>query len=269
MTTLFAWVTPAFSSGSPVDHTWITDYDNRAHPYPDIAAVKAAGASNWYCWGSFHPTGGAPGHADGFLASANGDMAIANCLVLTNADSRDVAAARGTIFTYGVEGVCHQLANQVLYSTAGGGKPLTVKSARGYSVSTFLYGTYGLQSAAWLAKLQSCAGVDRMTTRPMSAEAEMDHLPDDFEVHAAEVLSGQPEVLARLLALRSEVNAFVARETPGVLPPDAALLNARNQHLLDQAAVLLGPELFTAVFGLEPGEPVDVVDPTVLDRSGE
>lgn len=269
MTTLFAWVTPAFSSGSPVDHTWVTDYDNRAHPYPDISAVKAAGASNWYCWGSFHGTGGTPGHADGFLASATGDMAISKCLVRTNADSRKVAAARGTIFAYGVDGVCHQLANQVLYSTAGGGKPLTVTGARGYAVSTFLYGTYGLQSAAWLAKLQSCTGVDRLTLQPMNAESGMDPLPDDFEAHAAEVLSDRPKLLARLLALRSEVNAFVARETPGVIPPDAALLNARNQHLLAQAAALLGPELFTEVFGLEPGEPIDVVDPTVREQTGE
>jgi hypothetical protein len=269
MSTLFAWVTPAFSSGSPVDHTWITDYDNRSHPYPDIAAVKQAGASNWYCWGSFHPTGGAPGHPDGFLASANGDKQIANCLVMTNADSRNVAAARGTIFTYGVDGVCHQLANQVLYSTAGGGTPLTVKGARGYSVSTFLYGTYGLQDAAWLAKLQTCAGVDRMIIRPINPEAEMNHLPDDFEDHARQVLSDRPELLARLLALRTEVNAFAAQKTPGFFPPDAALLNARNQHLLEQAAVLLGADLFREVFGLEPGERIDLVDPTIVEQSSD
>ena len=57
-TLLYAWTVPAFSSGSPVDHTWITTYDNRVNPYPNDAAVVAAQQNYWYCWGSFHPTGG-------------------------------------------------------------------------------------------------------------------------------------------------------------------------------------------------------------------
>ena len=53
------------------------------------------------------------------------------------------------------------------------------------------------------------------------------------------------------------------RKCPGFYPPDAAFLNARNQHLLDQAAALLGPEDFRNVFGIEPGERIDLVDPTI------
>ena len=63
---------------------------------------------------------------------------------------------RGTVFSYGVDGVCHQLANQVLYATGSGGAPLTMARARGYMASTFIYGTYGLQHAAWANKLASC-----------------------------------------------------------------------------------------------------------------
>ena len=64
---------------------------------------------------------------------------LAKCLVAPNANSQTVAAARGTIFTYGIDGVCHQLANQVLYATGiGAVAPLTVRNARGYIASTFL-----------------------------------------------------------------------------------------------------------------------------------
>jgi hypothetical protein len=34
-TMLYAWAVPAFISESPVDHTWVTTYDNRVHSYPD------------------------------------------------------------------------------------------------------------------------------------------------------------------------------------------------------------------------------------------
>lgn len=47
MVLLYAWTVPAFTSGSPVDHTWVTTYDNRVTPYPNDAAVAAAHQSYW------------------------------------------------------------------------------------------------------------------------------------------------------------------------------------------------------------------------------
>jgi hypothetical protein len=56
------------------------------------------------------------------------------------------SAEGGTTFTYGVDGVCHQLANQALYATSiGGAAPLTVARASGYWVSTAIYGSHGLR----------------------------------------------------------------------------------------------------------------------------
>src|SRR5437879_4160032 len=128
MVLLYAWTVPAFTSGSPVDHTWVTTYDNRVNVYPNDAAVIAAQQFYWYCWGAFHPNGGTPSIPDGFIGSQTGDLALAQCLVQVNADSRTVPAARGTIFIYGVDGVCHQLANQVLYATGTSTVPqLTVR----------------------------------------------------------------------------------------------------------------------------------------------
>lgn len=270
MSTFFAWVVPAYSSGSPVDHTWVTSYDSRQHVYPDIAAVKGAKEAYWYCWGVFHPKGNIPGNTTGFIGSKDGDRTVADCLVLPNAESGSNSAARGTIFTYGIDGVCHQLANQVLYATAAAGAPpLTVKAARGYWLSTFLYGTYGLQYAAWQAKLHTCAGVKPMTGPPTGAEDRMAQLPDDFEAHAREVLADKPELVAKLLSLRADVTSYAAQRMPGFFPPDADFLNARNQHLIAQAAALLDADDFRKIFGIDPGERIDIVDPTIMEQSNE
>jgi hypothetical protein len=73
---LYAWAVPVIVPGSPWDHTWVASYDNRAHPYPDIAAVKRAKQDYWYCWGGFHAQGGTPNLPDGSLGSQNGDVKL-------------------------------------------------------------------------------------------------------------------------------------------------------------------------------------------------
>lgn len=279
-TTLYAWATPAFVSGSPVDHTWITTYDNQQFNYPNVAAVVAAGKDYWYCWGSYHAKGGTPGNPIGALGNQAGNLALARCLVLSNADSRSVQAARGTIYVYGVDGVCHQLANQVLYATNG--TPLTVSRARGYGASSFLYGTYGLQHTAWAAKIASCLAATA-ATQPGGAAAggggaaggtrgalKVADLRDDFEEHAREVLGREDsELLSKLLALRAEVNAYLGQKIPGVEPPSAETLNARNQHLLGEAARLLGAQRFEQVFGFPAGEEINLVDPSIARGAPE
>jgi hypothetical protein len=266
MVKLYAWVVPAFSSGSPVDHTWVTTYDNRQIVYPNDSQVTQAGESYWYCWGGFCPSGGTPNNQTGYLGEQSGDLSVAQCLVKPNADSRTDAAARGTIFTYGVDGVCHQLANQILYATAiGSTSPLTVRNARGYIASTFIYHTYGLQHAAWANKIASCGAPSSPLVAAKGAMA-MPGLPDDFEKRAREVLGDEnPKLLADLLTLRSETTRFAAQKWPGFTPPNAATLNARNQYLLEQAARLLDREKFIAIFGFEPGQKIDLVDPNIQE----
>lgn len=266
-TTLFAWAVPAFTASAPVDHTWVTTYDARVTPYPSIEEVAAAGEFYWYCWGSFHASGGTPNNPTGFLGQQSGNLVLARCLVDPNADSRTVPAARGTIFTYGVDGVCHQLANQVLYATGtAGAAPLTVCEARGYMASVFIYKKYGLQEEAWLNQIAKCGG-QLPGGPPMAATAPgtpMSGSPDDFEAHAREVLKhDDPKLLSDLLSLRADVQRFSAQRWPGLTAPDAETLNARNQHMLDQAAKLLGPQRFEAIFGFAPDQKIDLVDPSI------
>lgn len=272
--TFYAWVNPAFWSHAPVDHTWVTSYDSRATSYSNIGDVIAAGQINWYCWGDFHLDGNPPDP----IAVQSGSGTLAQCLVEGNAASNGNPAAQGTIFSYGVDGVCHQLANQVLYATGSASQaPATVKNARGYGASSFLYGTYGLQQAAWLAKLQGClahttpvSGLPMKLGETILGEPPMPDLRDDFADRASDVLKDDPDRLNALLSLRGSAQTYLATRIPGFTAPTAELLNARNQHLLDQAALLLEPEQFRQLFGVEPGERVDLVDPTMAGepRSG-
>lgn len=252
---LYAWRTPAYWSSSPVDHTWVTTYDNQTDAYPNIGAVTGAGEDYFYCWGSFHVTG----NPRKVVRSAEGDRAMAECLVKPNVPSDDDRSARGTIYTYGVDGVCHQLANQVLFATgATGNRPITVRGVRGYRISTFLYGTYGTEGSDWRAKKEACgagAGIEKQGIP----------LVDEFEEGAAEVLADEPEKLAQLMALRegAQQELAVMKAAPGAL--DAQAINRRNQQMLDAAAELLGPEKYRELFDVEPGERVDLVDPAMIE----
>jgi nucleoid DNA-binding protein len=172
--------------------------------------------------------------------------------------------ARGTIFTYGRHGVCHQLANQVLYATGiGRASPLTVTKCRGYLASVYWYGTYGVPDGVWRQKRDSCRARQSRAPR-FSGGIEMAHVPDEFESRAREVLGPRdPQLLSALLALRAETQRMVVQQWPGSGIPDAATLNARNQRLLDRAARLLGSKYFEEIFGFPSSQRVNLIDPRV------
>ena len=89
-TQLYAWAVPAFIDESPVDHAWVTSYDNRTQNFADIAAVIAANQDYWFCWGDYHAKGGTPSSPSGFLGSQSGDLNVARCLVQPNADCSSI-----------------------------------------------------------------------------------------------------------------------------------------------------------------------------------
>ena len=265
MATLHAWATDAWFNGNLVDHTWVTTYDNRTTPYPDIPDVQNHGEHYWFSWGDFHEVG--EGHADGSgaLGSAAADIGMAICIALPDVETRTDPRAQGTIHRYGIDGVCHQLSNQVLAATTGfvgGGTPLTVSKARGYWLSTFMYGTYGVDQAAWRAKLASCQTIGTTMPIPPSHDDEA----DEFQQHARRVLGDDEKTLRALLDLRR--TALHAGTAAGVETPGTAEdINARNQRFFDQAAQLLGRERYVALFGVEPEQRVGLVDPKMLGQA--
>lgn len=261
VTELFAWAVPAWFEAL-IDHTWVTTYDNRKTPYPDVSEVADAGQFYWYCWGSFDKKGGSPGIPKGFLGKQSGNLGLAKCLVQANVTCQESAAARGTIFIYGVNGVCHQLANQALYATGTGRKkPLTVSKSRGYWLSLHVYGTYGWDTVSWGNKLASCGAIDATTV-----VAGPTPMTDEFEERARKMFGrDDPKLLANFLALRAEISHSVSQKWPGSTPPSAEALNARNRALFEQAAILLGRERFKRFFGFEPDQKIDLVDPRMLE----
>lgn len=276
MTTLYAWATPAFSKDSPVDHTFVTDYDNRVHNYPSISKVEQAQANYWYCWGVFHAQGESSQQPKGYLGSASGDFSLAQCLCLPNKMSNSIDPharpnACGTIYHYGLDGVCHQLANQVLWATGSATTaPLTVALARGYRASSFIYGTYGILHHDWKANISRCTVAMPPPSSP-SAVTTMDP-NDDFAIHAQQVLATlhASDKLAPLLALRDSVREeqLAQREAvlKGAVMPSADALNARNQAYLKRAEALLTGAEFEAVFGFAPGQTIDLVDTKIARK---
>src|ERR1700686_5501451 len=102
-TMLYAWAIPAAGLRGGPDHTWVTTYDCHKNDFKLISDVVAAKQSFWFCWGEYHPKC----RARGELERGKGNVGLAECLVLANVPSKPNVPARGTIFTYGVDGVCH------------------------------------------------------------------------------------------------------------------------------------------------------------------
>ncbi|MEP6884881.1 MAG: hypothetical protein ABJC66_09040 [Gammaproteobacteria bacterium] len=275
-TTLWAWVSKL--RFLKWDHTWITTDDNRVAARPTtIGQVITAGEDYWYCWGDFHKDGITPAHPDGSIGSRLGDLALARCICQSNLDSRGNPPAQGTIFSYGIDGVCHQLANQVLWATQGtGASPLTVRLARGYGTSTFFFGSYGRQVAAWRRRLASCpaAGVGGGGSGSpfMSTSDPPDLHGDEFENTARAVLNDDSHLLRALLSLREEASLRnsqfheLADETKG-RTPTAIELNAAYNQFCARAAKLLGDKKFEQIFGVPAGVDVDIVDREFLENS--
>ena len=274
MATLWAWAKPTPYDHSPIDHTWVTDFDNRVTPYPDINAVRAASANYWYCWGSFHRVGTPPAAPDGFLGERGGDIAMAECLCSSNEKSAATKPSCGTIERYGIDGVCHQLANQVLWATGTPtSPPLTVSRARGYHTSTFFYGTYGQKHAAWAARIARCVPPDKGALPVMSISREN----DEFVAHAAAVLgvpsgpsSGSEAKLEQLLIIREAAQS--ALQSAGLEPPmdpspsHVLSLNAIHHKYLHDAARILENSEFERIFGFPKSsiDDVQLVSPEAI-----
>jgi len=264
----YVWVVP--TRPGLAEHTWVTTYDSRAKVYRDIEKVATAGHCFWYCWGNFYEGGNTGGLGKTgrkparLLGERAGDVALAQCLVAANADSESLQAARGTIFQYSRNGVCHQLANQVLYATRGvGAEPLTVNGARCYMLSAARWGTYGVPKPPWVEKIASC-GPDRSRKKQTSQVTEMPAGPDDFENKAREVLGAEdPQLLAQLLALRDKAQRDAMRDARNPRFISAQEINKKNRDLANEAAALLGSDRFEAIFGFSPSEPLDLVDPDI------
>jgi len=107
------------------------------HTYHCANKTSWWGGSNTTCWSW---TGG---ESDGTYLSGTWGYGDYD-------DSKCTSSNWGCRFIYGVDGVCHQEANRGLYTS---GK--TVSKAKGYWLSSALFGTYGSWTS-WTACKTTC-----------------------------------------------------------------------------------------------------------------
>lgn len=258
--TLYAWACPAVFTQSPVDHTWVTAFDNRTHQYDNVNEVIAAGAEYWFCWGDYHARGHSPSIPTGLLGTQDGEPSQARCVARPNASSSNEPEARGTIFLYGVHGVCHQIANQILFTTRTSGKPLTVRRARAYWLSDFFWGTYGTNSGSWRAHAGRC---DLPGAKGVAGALREGAVPDLFAQRAASLLADEPQQLSAILGLREEARAEKSAMSFVAADLSAEAINRRHWEVQQEAASNLGEARFRLLFEHEPGQYVELVDPSM------
>jgi hypothetical protein len=244
---LYAWKKPAFVNGSPVDHTWVTSYDTNNITYNNIDDVIKSHENYWHCHGDFHSTGQ-------FIGRMPYSSRYATCLVRPNDKNEN-----GTIFRYGIDGVCHQVSNQILYTNKNALQNLVVNRARGYKVSSLVYGAYGRKKDAWNVQKNNCL-VGRQTnpisllTSRLHDYIRKNNIDISFDIDALEA--------RRLLLLQTIEEEGIATRLLDETSYDRAMkLNGYINDFLRYMSELLEQDMFKNVTGIEPFMKINIINP--------
>jgi hypothetical protein len=197
----------------------------------DHTYVQCSSGKAWSCWGG--KTGGTE------FNRGTGSTKRANAIAAPN--------ERAGITCYLVNGVCHQAANRIL-RPAG----IIVSGARGYAVSSAMFGTYGKTGVRWLpcyapfdqqvgvtGDLPQCK-VTATRKRGAAAEALRKHLRS---VQQAYVKQGVANA-SRLESMQFQLQLFdrevryrlgdsVARKTQSGLRLAKEAVELRHDHLVE------------------------------------
>ena len=248
---LYAWANP-LSAAKFLDHTWVT-----TTPSVDACPPKPG---FWYCWGVCHTTGASNPSASP-LGNQEADISLANCIAKANDATSNVDTHGGITGFYGFRGVCHQVANRVLYATGSGTTaPLTVKNCKGYAVSHFLYGTYGRGlTAEFKKRITDCKGNPSYVEDDRVFEEML--LKNNFKENY------KSQMLDSLLSAQNEMHRFMDGMEERVNSRKMTIVqycNAVNNKLTEvfQKRLLrvMGNNAYTNIFGLSPNEPVVALD---------
>ena len=250
---LYAWVKPAFVTGAPVDHTWITTYDSGLTMYNSVEELTAAGEHYWFCRGDFHKLGVSDSFPGGQILQVPfhpGSL----CLVKT-----DDQTSCGTVVDYGIDGVCHQIANQVLFPAGG-----KVSGARGYKLSSAIFGTFGRRAGEWQDNCGHCNMLSTASARPARFRPLLASRARYFFEDGATV-DRQMSQLTDALHLDIDQIGFAVPTRLETAQARAEKLNRRISAFLQEvAATVQNDDFFRSAFGLEPGEEINLIDPELF-----
>jgi|SRR5579864_7170236 len=245
----------------------------------DHTYVTSSCGLKWGCWG--RDGGASPPPLD----AANGSSIVADCLSQPNSQAGIV---------YWFTGVCHQTANRILHPAK-----ITTFGCRGFDVSVFTWGTYGI--GRWPEKAR-CYGPTRTTvaatpggrgTMSMSEPESGNMLARKKRYHRAvsqahstltdenlirmkelaalvEAKLGEPlapAALASLAGIQQELrhrHAELAQAVSGgAITPDQCLtsFNEALGTAMEKSLALLGADRFRRIFGEQGYHPEGLVVP--------
>lgn len=249
---LYSFANPLPGPLKFADHTWVTDYPERPScPKPD--------ANYWYSTGDCHPD--ASDNPPRPLSSAKADIGIARCIATPNDEGFNWTATAHIV--YGIDGVCHQIANRILTATGGAGRtPITVEGANGYRISRFFYGLYGdyLRPSDW-KKLRADCKVPVMPIR--TARTDLVAMSEQAGLQSKLAILQEEQNLARRL-----IANIGDRARHKDLSPDkvATQVNMIVNDSLQRLVSKLGPEDFQRFFAWTPGKKIILVYPEIAAR---
>jgi len=229
------------------DHTWVTSYDLRVHNYHNITQVIHAQECYWYSRGDFHT------HGD-FIGRVNYDSIFANCLVPPN----DKVKGNGSIIRYGIDGVCHQVSNQVLYRSRYPSRNLRVNKARGYKLSSAIFGTYGLNNNRWAKNKKNCfsSSFFNMTKSLITIRANNFSKNNNIDKSIMKYLEAERLILLNFIEIEGTA-------VKGLLESKDERVEKMNLLIFNYLLIVsssINEQLYKYIFGLDPGIRMDIID---------
>jgi len=269
---LFIWSRRAFTSVNPfpLNHTWVTSYPNPGPP-DGFAKPFPADAHYWFCWGSLHSGGDGfqqPAPYKVWRGPAPANLRLALCICQANTPTNPTNKAwpkAGIEGKYGHNGVCHQVANRVLWSAGlqPNGDALTVEGVNGWKLSWDIYGAYGYRDdfSNWEEVLRRCDGlggdgvdlIQRMNARRPRLQS----------LKAQETIS---KIRNRMLDGKEKLDG---RHDLGLMTArqHADAVNELMRHYLLEASTLLARSDFMEYFQVdfEAGVTPTLIDPDIAE----
>jgi hypothetical protein len=225
----------------------VTSYDIRVNNYSDINQVISAQENYWYCKGVFHS------HGD-FIGKINYSSPYSNCLVTSN----DSINGNGSIIRYGIDGVCHQVSNQVLYRSKNPFNNLRVDKSRGYKLSSLIFDTYGLNKDIWRQNKINCS-INTFTKNQKSLlSIRANSFAKKRNINMNIIKDLEQKRLILLTSLESE--GIATKNITESVNQRVEKMNLLIHEYTINASNLVDNDLYEYIFGIEPGVRIDIID---------
>ncbi|MGA1932611.1 hypothetical protein ACH5BF_07790 [Arcobacter sp. YIC-464] len=253
---LYVFTKPAFVQGAPVDHTFVTSYDITKTKIKTIANVINRNEHFWFCHGDFYSQGTLIGQSSNLWT-------LANCLVTSNTKN-----GKGSIYRYARDGVCHQVTNQVLYNGRNSHPSRIVQHAKGYKLTSLLYGTFGRNLDDWNVIKNKCilgrsytVQISLLLSRARYAYKYMGYSYNNADIQELEYRR------LKLLETIDEIDGASLKSGETNFRRASELNNEINEYLRF-ASQHLDEKLYRHIFGITPYEEINIIDSSLYKIEG-